>query len=101
MLKLKKEMGLCMRVIMGNLNGYYILDLGVEMDRLCMEKLIELSATYNQQRQEISKIGTGRVGDVSQKGNWTCFRNEHFNKEPIIINSKFASPLVNNLFLSL
>ena len=93
MLRLKKEMGMCMRVIMGNLNGYYVLDLASEMDRICMEKLIELSATYNQTRQEISKIGPGRVGDVSQKGNWSCFRNEHYLGAPITINSKFASPL--------
>ena len=35
----------------------------------------------------------GITGDVSQKGNWTCFRNESLNDEPLEINSTFAREL--------
>lgn len=42
------------------------------------ERLIELSATYGQERQQKSKLSVGKIGDVSQKGNWSCFRNECF-----------------------
>lgn len=42
------------------------------------ERLIELSATYGYERQLRSKIAFGRIGDVSQKGNWSCFRNEFY-----------------------
>lgn len=33
------------------------------------------------------------MGDTSQKGNWSCFRNELSNKKPISISISYASPL--------
>jgi hypothetical protein len=73
MLRLKKDLGAALRPLIGNPNGYYVLDLTKEMDRLCLERLIELSATDAVNRCEASKIAYGRVGDLSQKGNNSFF----------------------------
>ena len=36
--------------------------------------------------------GAGRIGDTSQKGNWSCFRNEYLNSStPFSLNSKTTS----------
>ena len=63
----------------GNPNGYYTLDLTKIMDRMCIERLLEVSATTAAKRCEESKLAYGRVGDLSQKGNWSSFRNERYN----------------------
>jgi hypothetical protein len=80
-------------IILGNPNGYYILDLSKEMDRMCLERLLELSTTAGVKRMEASKIGYGRVGDLSQKGNWSAFRNEMLNGEPVVLSPAFAQPI--------
>jgi hypothetical protein len=33
------------------------------------------------------------VGDCSQKGNWSSFRNEMFNGKPAVVTTEFASPM--------
>ena len=93
MLRLKRDFGAALRPIMGNPNGYYILDLSKEMDRMCLERLLEISTTTGNKRMENSKIGYGRVGDLSQKGNWSSFRNEMLNGEPVSLSPAFAQPL--------
>jgi hypothetical protein len=42
---------------------------------------------------EKSKISRGRIGDISQHGNWSNFRNEVFNDVAIEITSGFCKPL--------
>jgi hypothetical protein len=93
MLRLKKDLGAAMRPLLGNPNGYYVLDLADSMNRMCLERLLEISATDGTRRQESSKIGYGRIGDLSQKGNFSCFRNEMFNGEPITLTINFVSPM--------
>lgn len=93
MLRLKKDFGAAMRPLLGNPNGYYVLDMSKEMDRMCLERLLEISATDAANRQEASKIGHGRTGDLSQKGNYSCFRNEMFNGKPITLTLSFVSPM--------
>jgi hypothetical protein len=93
MLRLKRDFGASLRPIMGNPNGYYILDLAKEMDRMCLEKLLEISTTAGNKRMEASKIGYGRCGDLSQKGNWSSFRNELLNGEPVSLSPAFAQPI--------
>ena len=93
MLRLKKDFGAAMRPLLGNPNGYYVLDMAKEMDRMCLERLLEISATDAVNRQEASKIGYGRIGDLSQKGNYSCFRNEMFNGQPITMTVNFISPM--------
>ena len=93
MLRLKREFGSnALRPIIGNPNGYYVLDMSKQMDRLCLEKLLEISTTSAVHRQQISKLHYGRVGDLSQKGNWSSFRNELLNGEPVTITPSFAQP---------
>lgn len=93
MLRLKRDFGASLRPILGNPNGYYILDLSKEMDRMCLEKLLEISATTGNRRMEASKIAFGRCGDLSQKGNWSSFRNELLNGEPVVLSPDFAQPI--------
>jgi hypothetical protein len=93
MLRLKRDFGASLRPILGNPNGYYVLDLSKEMDRMCLEKLLEISTTAGNKRMENSKIGYGRVGDLSQKGNWSSFRNELLNGEPVVLSPAFAQPI--------
>eukprot|EP00602_Paraphysomonas_sp_CaronLab_P006637 CAMPEP_0185035188 /NCGR_PEP_ID=MMETSP1103-20130426/26101_1 /TAXON_ID=36769 /ORGANISM="Paraphysomonas bandaiensis, Strain Caron Lab Isolate" /LENGTH=481 /DNA_ID=CAMNT_0027572155 /DNA_START=113 /DNA_END=1558 /DNA_ORIENTATION=- len=40
-----------------------------------------------------SKLGIGKIGDVSQKRNWTCFRNERFNGKPTEITITSFTPI--------
>ena len=93
MLRLKRDFGASLRPILGNPNGYYVLDLSKEMDRMCLEKLLEISTTAGNKRMENSKLGYGRVGDLSQKGNWSSFRNELMNGEPVVLSPAFAQPI--------
>ena len=93
MMRLKRDFGASLRPILGNPNGYYILDLSKEMDRMCLERLLEISTTAGNKRMESSKIGYGRVGDLSQKGNWSSFRNEMLNGEPVALSPAFAQPV--------
>ena len=40
-------------------NGYYELDLAVELDKFCFLRLCELSETIKEKRSEMSKLGIG------------------------------------------
>lgn len=66
---LKKVLGMAYNPLLGMYNGYYYLDLFREYDRICLHKLIEKSVKVNALRQSM------KLGDVSQYGNWSCFRN--------------------------
>ena len=79
LLRLKKEFGVALRPILGNPNGYYILNMTKPIDRICIERLLEISMTNASRRAEASKLAPGRVGDLSQHGNWSSFRNERWN----------------------
>ncbi len=92
--RLKREIGQFYRVIMGTPDGYYHLDLSNEMDRFCVNRLLEISMTTAHFRsQKRNVVGYGKLGDTSQKNNFTCFRNEMLNKKPTTITVDFASPL--------
>lgn len=92
--RLKREIGQAYRVIMGQPDGFFNLDLSNEMDRFCLNRLLEISMTTAHFRSNKRNLfGYGRLGDTSQHGNFTCFRNELFNKKSVIINTDFASPL--------
>ncbi len=95
MLKLKRAMGFALKPILGHPNGYYILDMTKSMDRICLNKLIEISKHVNTTRKSkcILVPNVGITGDYSQNGNWSCFRNEMLNSKPIIIDAEFATPL--------
>lgn len=92
--RLKREIGQSYRVLMGQPDGFYSLDLSNEMDRFCINRLLEISMTTQHYRSaKRSCLGYGKLGDTSQKGNFSCFRNELLNKKPISVSVEFASPL--------
>lgn len=93
MMRLRREFGSALRPIIGNPNGYYVLDLSNEMDRMCICRLLEISTTSGAVRAFHSKLGPGRVGDYSQHGNWSSFRNEMYNGNPITLTPAFAQPI--------
>jgi hypothetical protein len=74
--RVKLSMGSALKPILGMPNGYYILDLSKDTDRICLSRLLEFSNTYRFHGMSKSKLGFGIVGDTSQRGNWSCFRNE-------------------------
>lgn len=69
-------MGNALNPIIGQYDGYYDLDLSIENDRVCLTKLL-MQAEHN---SKIARgkcfFGTGRTNDLSQSGDWSCFRNE-------------------------
>jgi hypothetical protein len=91
--RVKQTLGLAMRPIFGLANGFYSLNLTKPADRICFMKLLELSTTVNSKRMVLSKMGIGRIGDTSQKNNWSCFRNEFFNGNPVAITIDNFTPL--------
>jgi hypothetical protein len=95
LIRLKRLVGPFYRVIMGTPDGYYNLDLSNEMDRCCINRLLEISMTMQHLRSEKRKtLGYGKLGDTSQKGNFSCFRNEIFNRNKVIdMTVEYASPL--------
>ena len=74
LLKLKRSIGGAIRPLLGNPDGYYELDMAVEMDRFCIIRLLEISSTFEKTRKAASLIGPEVMGDVSQRGTWSCFR---------------------------
>lgn len=107
-LRLKWEYGMVLRPLLGNPNGYYVLDLSKEIDRKCLLKLVKLH--HQQKHHDIQgalKIWGGEASgfdeayhihmkDVSQLGNYSAFRNELLDNEPVIMNDAFASALPNS-----
>ena len=72
--------------------GYYVISLADEMDRLCLQRLLQLSKALQVKRQNES-IFPWPVGDLSQKGNWSSFRNEYINGKPGVIDTESFTPL--------
>lgn len=91
--RVKLAFGVALRPMLGAYNGYYALDLSKEIDRLCLTRLLEQSQTWNSYRIRNSIIGLGKIGDVSQHGNWSCFRNEIFQGKPIEITPRLFTPM--------
>jgi hypothetical protein len=74
--RLKQRLGTSLLPLIGIYSGYYHLDLTFPTDRVCLKKLIERSVKNCDER--IQK----KLGDTSQNGNWTCFRNEYHPDQP-------------------
>ena len=66
---MRTVMGPLLNVIMGRPNGYYTLSLSDEHDKMCLERLVEMSNHLASARQ---KAG---LGDTSQLGDYSSFRN--------------------------
>ena len=93
MVRLRQEMGTSLKVSLGMLNGFYCLDLSLPTERKALVTLYEQSRTLNHRIASQSPLGYGLTGDLSQKGNWSCFRNELLNGQPSIIGEEFITNL--------
>jgi hypothetical protein len=60
-----------LKVIMGHYDGFYTLNMENLSDQLCMDRLLGVSSDMDKKRKERN------LGDTSQHGNGSCFRNEH------------------------
>lgn len=91
--QIKQMLGPASKTIFGVPNGYYVLDLSHEYHRICLSRLFEQNQKANVPRQRQCWLGFGVLGDTSQHGNWTSFRNEIFNKVPIEVTPERFTPM--------
>jgi hypothetical protein len=91
--RVKQMLGPAMRPIYGMSNGFYSLNLSKESDLICLGKLLELSTTACAKRKAANALAPGVIGDTSQKGNWSCFRNECLNGEPVAVSIQTFTPM--------
>lgn len=70
--RLEQRMGNAYKAYVGPVDGFYHIDLRVSTDRLCLKKLMQISASNSQLRK------MKNLGDISQYGDWSSFRNKHF-----------------------
>lgn len=101
MLALKQTLGVAVRPLLGMCNGFYELDMSIALDRLCLMRLLEMSSNRaillrGMKKNPLTSKG-GREFDSSQKKNrGSCFRNETFKGHPVVVDTKFATPLPRN-----
>ena len=93
--QVKRKVGVALKPILGMVNGYYILDLKKELDRLCLSLLLEQSESVNSKMfvKDEAVFDAGVIGDTSQRGHWSCFRNERFNGEPYEVTIGKFTPM--------
>ena len=85
--------------------GFYRLDLADERDRHCLALLIQRHEVIKAVAQSSSlgrgggdsgggssPLGFGRLGDLSQRGDWSSFRNCVFDGQEMNIKTSFYSP---------
>lgn len=94
-LQMKKQLGFLLKPILGAINGWYCLNLSRDVDRMTMNRLLQASHVFNQSKAQRSSFMAGYnvVGDISQSGNWSCFRNVYLNDEKRDINSETFTPI--------
>jgi len=90
--QVKDLVGMRMRTLLGMYDGFYLLDLKVEIHRIILYRLVELSRNINNARRMSCPMNCRVIGDTSQHGNWTCFRNELLNKKPFEITAEKFTP---------
>jgi Ca2+-binding EF-hand superfamily protein len=91
--QIKQILGAAAKTIFGMYNGFYALDLSKEYDRVCLSRLFEQSSRFNSKRAMSCWLGYGKLGDTSQHGNWSSFRNEFLNKVPIEVTPEKFTPM--------
>ena len=91
---IKQVIGYALKPLCGTYDGYYCLNLNMESSQLCLRRLLEVSESLRVKQSALSIVGgMGRVGDTSQRGNWSCFRNETLNhKTPYPLTVKSVIP---------
>jgi Ca2+-binding EF-hand superfamily protein len=86
-MRVETALGAAYRPIMGLADGYYALDLKKEKDRSCLQKLFEIGSAITKHRKKLL------LGDLSQDGNWSCFRNEYMAGRDVSITPEFMTPM--------
>jgi hypothetical protein len=76
----------------GIFNGYYELNLGFQKDRACLTSLLERGEEHKSRAMAASLFRPGVTGDLSQKGDWSCFRNVLYKGNPFHLTVKKFSP---------
>ena len=92
-MRFKWDSNYLLKPLLGCPNGYYNLDLAKDLHRKCLLKLFEINAIEMERRKKQSQLAHGRTGDLSQHGNFSCFRNELWNSKPFILTPTFINPV--------
>jgi hypothetical protein len=81
--RVKLQMGSTLKAFSALTDGYYCLDLSDESSRRCIRQLLQINEDLRKYNGGKHPIGQQcRIGDTSQKGNWSCFRNEFLYTNP-------------------
>jgi len=91
--QLVKLMGNALRPILGRYDGYYDLDLSMEMDRICLGKLLKQNEQHRRTCMSKCVFEQGRTGDLSQYGDWSAFRNAVIDGESVHISTELFNPI--------
>lgn len=78
--KLKSHLGRLYNVYLGNPNGFYSLMLSDPQDKHCLERLIALDIQHSSDRKRLE------LGDTSQHGNWSSFRNGVYEGHAVVLD---------------
>lgn len=83
-IQLKQALGPALKPLLGSFNGFYILDLSNEMDRLCLTRLVSQNVTeVHHRRNSVYEVESSVIGDTSQFENWSSFRNAVYKGQSI------------------
>lgn len=85
--RLQHLMGHALQPMLGLSTGHYKLDLGNDLDRLTIKKIVE-----NSNRTAFLRKKAG-LKDTSQHGNYHGFRNETMNGKPLVLTPQFLDSL--------
>lgn len=85
--RLQHLIGQALQPMIGLSTGHYKLDLGNDLDRLTLKKIIE-----NSNRTAFLRKKAG-LKDTSQHGNYHGFRNETMNGKPLVLEPQFLDKL--------
>lgn len=88
--RLEQRMGNAYRAYVGPIDGFYHIDFRVSTDRLCLRKLMQISASNCQRRKMLN------LGDISQNGDWSSFRNKYYASSSSDHSSNANSEIVLN-----
>ena len=88
-LRLQSIMGNAYGAFMGCHVGHYKLRLNKFWDQTALIRLMEINSREIRQKSQYKK----GLGDVSQTGNMSNFRNEHLNNNSIVLDQSFIDPM--------
>jgi hypothetical protein len=82
---LRQALGPLYSIYIGLPNGFYRLNLSEEPDQRCLKALIELSNSSAAHRKRVG------LGDTSQEGNWTGFRNSAYEGKALVLTQEWLN----------